>query len=205
VIDRAGGNVAYAVLSFGGFLGIGASRYPIPWPMLDYDEKLGGYRVDITEEQLKNAPKLEGERWEQADCNRNKDIHGYWEQPAPVQGPQATGLITSDNVEGMPVYDMHGKRIGTVDRLMIDKVTGQIAYAILSFGGFLGIGEDHYPIPWSMLTYNEKPDGFQVDITEDELKNAPKIEPSEKWEQTNRARNQDVYDYWEVRYYWIVN
>lgn len=205
VIDRDGGNVAYAVLSFGGFLGIGANRYPIPWPMLDFDEKLGGYRVDITEEQLKNAPKLEGERWEHADSNSDKDIHGYWEKPSPVQGPQTTGLITSDGVEGMPVYDMHGKRIGTVDRLMIDKVSGQIAYAILSFGGFLGIGEDHYPIPWSMLTYNEKPDGFQVDLTEDELKDAPKIEPSEKWEQTDRDRNQDVYDYWEVRYYWIVN
>jgi sporulation protein YlmC with PRC-barrel domain len=205
VIDRAGGRVAYAVLSFGGFLGIGANRYPIPWLMLDYDEKLGGYRVDITEEQLKKAPKIElGESWEQANRNRDEEIYGYWEQPAPVQGPQTSALITSDRVEGMPVYDIHGKRIGKVDRLMIDKLTGQIAYAILSFGGFLGIGEDHYPIPWSMLTYNEKPDGFQVDITEDELKNAPKIEPGENWEQTTRARNQDVYDYWEVRYYWIV-
>jgi hypothetical protein len=104
----------------------------------------------------------------------------------------------------MPVYDARGKRIGKVERLMIDKLTGRIAYAILSFGGFLGIGEDHYPIPWSMLTYNEKPDGFQLDITEEQLKNAPKIEHGESWEQANRARNQDVYDYWEVRYYWLV-
>jgi hypothetical protein len=87
---------------------------------------------------------------------------------------------------------------------MIDKLTGRIAYAILSFGGFLGIGEDHYPIPWSMLTYNEKPDGFQLDVTEEQLKNAPKIEQGESSEQENRARNQDVYDYWEVRYYWLV-
>ena len=115
-----------------------------------------------------------------------------------------SSLIASDRVERTAVYDANGKRIGKVERLMIDKLTGQIAYAILSFGGFLGIGEDHYPIPWSMLTYNEKPDGFQVDITEEELKNAPKIEPGENWEQTTRARNQDVYDYWEVRYYWIV-
>ncbi|WP_341850434.1 PRC-barrel domain-containing protein [Bradyrhizobium brasilense] len=104
----------------------------------------------------------------------------------------------------MPVYDVHGKRIGKVERLMIDKLTGQIAYAILSFGGFLGIGESHYPIPWSMLTWNEKPDGFQVDITEGELENAPKIEQGEIWEQTARARNRDVYDYWQVRYYWIA-
>ncbi|WP_283808575.1 PRC-barrel domain-containing protein [Bradyrhizobium japonicum] len=114
-------------------------------------------------------------------------------------------MISSDRVEGLPVFDLHGKRIGKVERLMIDKLTGQIAYAILSFGGFLGIGEDQYPIPWSMLTYNEKPDGFQVDITEEELKNAPKIEPGENWEQTTRTRNQDVYDFWEVRYYWIVD
>ncbi|MGL3214122.1 PRC-barrel domain-containing protein [Bradyrhizobium sp. BR 1433] len=121
-----------------------------------------------------------------------------------MQEGHTSSLIISDSVEGMPVYDVHGKRIGKVERLMIDKLTGQIAYAILSFGGFLGIGEDHYPIPWSMLTWNEKPDGFQVDITEGELKNAPKIEQGEHWEQTTRARNQDVYDYWQVRYYWIV-
>jgi sporulation protein YlmC with PRC-barrel domain len=173
--------------------------------MLDYDEKLGEYRVDITEEQLKNAPKIEqGESWEQANRDRDEEVYGYWEQPAPVQERQTSSLITSDRVEGMPVYDARGKRIGKVERLMIDKLTGRIAYAILSFGGFLGIGADHYPIPWSMLTYNEKPDGFQLDITEEQLKNAPKIEQGESWEQANRARNQDVYDYWEVRYYWLV-
>ena len=146
----------------------------------------------------------QGESWEKVNRDRDEEVHGYWEQPAPVQERQTSSLITSDRVEGMPVYDARGKRIGKVERLMIDKLTGRIAYAILSFGGFLGIGEDHYPIPWSMLTYNEKPDGFQLDITEEQLKNAPKIEQGENWEQTNRARNQDVYDYWEVRYYWLV-
>ncbi|WP_354233095.1 PRC-barrel domain-containing protein [Bradyrhizobium sp. I1.8.5] len=107
-------------------------------------------------------------------------------------------------MEGMPVYDARGMRIGKVERLMIDKLTGRIAYAILSFGGFLGIGADQYPVPWSMLTYNDKPDGFQLNVTEEQLKNAPKIEQGESWEQANRDRNQDVYDYWEVRYYWLV-
>jgi sporulation protein YlmC with PRC-barrel domain len=126
-------------------------------------------------------------------------------QRAPMTAHGTTSsLIASDRVEGTAVYDAHGKRIGKVERLMIDKLTGRIAYAILSFGGFLGIGEDHYPIPWSMLTYNEKPDGFQLDVTEEQLKNAPKIEQGESSEQENRGRNQDVYDYWEVRYYWLV-
>jgi len=126
-------------------------------------------------------------------------------QRAPMTSQGTTSsLIASDQVEGTAVYDAHGKRVGKVERLMIDKLTGRIAYAIQSFGGFLGIGEDHYPIPWSMLTYHEKPDGFQLDVTEKQLKNAPKIEQGESWEQENRARNQDVYDYWEVKYYWLV-
>ena len=126
-------------------------------------------------------------------------------QRAPMTEHGTTSsLIASGRVEGTAVYDAHGKRIGKVERLMIDKLTGRIAYAILSFGGFLGIGADQYPIPWSMLTYNEKPDGFQLDVTEEQLKNAPKIEQGESWEQANRDRNQDVYDYWEVRYYWLV-
>jgi sporulation protein YlmC with PRC-barrel domain len=177
VIDKPSGRVAYAILTFGGFLGIGADRYPIPWLMLDYDERLGGYRVDITEEQLKNAPKIEqADGWEQANPDRDEMVRSYWQQPASVRERQTLSLITSDRVEGMPVYDLHGKRIGKVERLTIDKLTGQIVYAILSFGGFLGFGEDHFPIPWSMLTYNEKPDGFQLEITEEQLKNAPKIE-----------------------------
>jgi sporulation protein YlmC with PRC-barrel domain len=126
-------------------------------------------------------------------------------QRAPMTEHGTTSsLIASDRVEGTAVYDARGKRIGKVERLMIDKLTGHVAYAMLSFGGFLGIGQDHYPIPWSMLTYNEKPDGFQLDVTEEQLKNAPKIEQRESWEQENRARNQNVYDYWEVRYYWLV-
>ena len=205
VIDKPGGRVVNAVLSFGGFIGIGANHYPIPWAMLDYDEKLGGYRVDITEEQLKTAPKIEqGEGWNQASADRDEEVHDYWQQPAPVQKRKTSSLITSDGVEGHPVYDLHGKRIGKVERLMIDKLTGQIAYAILSFGGFLGIGEEHYPIHWQMLTYNEKQDGFQLNVTEEQLKNAPKIDQGEHWEQADRARNQAVYDYWEVRYYWLV-
>jgi sporulation protein YlmC with PRC-barrel domain len=204
VIDKASGRVAYAVLSFGRFLGIGADHYPIPWPMLDYDEKLGGYRVDITEEQLKNAPKIE-QGGKSGASEPGPRRGGPW-LGATRTGAKAPNFTpdTSDRMEGMPVYDARGKRIGKVERLMIDNLTGRIAYAILSFGGFLGIGENHYPIPWSMLTYNEKPDGFQLDITEEQLKNAPKIEQGENWEQTNRTRNQDVYDYWEVRYYWLM-
>jgi PRC-barrel domain protein len=56
---------------------------------------------------------------------------------------------------------------------MLDKATGKVAYAVMSFGGFLGLGHDHYPIPWRRLTYNERLGGYEVNITDQELKGAP--------------------------------
>ncbi|MBV9062382.1 MAG: PRC-barrel domain-containing protein, partial [Alphaproteobacteria bacterium] len=76
------------------------------------------------------------------------------------------GLIGSDKVEGTEVYRSNGDRIGTIERVMIDKLSGNVAYAVMSFGGFLGIGDDHYPIPWPLLTYNERLGGYEVNIAD---------------------------------------
>src|SRR6202040_1461317 len=108
-----------------------------------------------------------------------------------------SSLIASDRVEGTAVFDAHGKRIGKVERLVIDKASGRVAFAVLSFGGFLGIGADHYPIPWPMLDYDEKLGEYRVDITEEQLKNAPNIEQGESWEQANGDRGEGVHGYWE--------
>jgi sporulation protein YlmC with PRC-barrel domain len=82
-------------------------------------------------------------------------------------------LIESDRVEGTAVYDRNGNRIGSVKRLMIDKKTGQVAYTVLSFGGFLGLGSEEHTIPWSKLDYDTSLGGFRTDITEDQLRGAP--------------------------------
>lgn len=85
-------------------------------------------------------------------------------------------LIPSDRVEGTPVVRPNGDRIGTIKRVMIEKTSGQVNYAVMSFGGFLGIGNDYYPIPWTLLTYNEDAGGYELDIPEEALRNAPKEE-----------------------------
>jgi PRC-barrel domain. len=63
-------------------------------------------------------------------------------------------LIASDRIEGTAVKRPTGDKIGRIERLMLDKVSGKVAYAILSFGGFLGIGDKYVPVPWTSLTYN---------------------------------------------------
>lgn len=74
-------------------------------------------------------------------------------------------LIASDKVEGTSVYGADGKRIGSIQRILLEKRGGKVAYAVLSFGGFLGIGDDYYPLPWEKLTYDEQLDGYRIDLT----------------------------------------
>jgi hypothetical protein len=113
-------------------------------------------------------------------------------------------LIGSDKVEGTAVYRSSGDKIGTIERIMIDKVSGKVAYAVMSFGGFMGIGEDYYPLPWSLLTYNPKLEGYEVNIGEQQLKGAPKYSQHETWDWTDRARSNAINDYYNVPPYWGV-
>lgn len=83
-------------------------------------------------------------------------------------------VIGSDKVEGTAVYNNAGEKLGSVDNLMIDKRSGQVRYAVLEFGGFLGIGTDRYPLPWSMLKYDTSRDGYVVPIDKSRLDDAPR-------------------------------
>jgi hypothetical protein len=112
-------------------------------------------------------------------------------------------LIESDKVVGTNVYRPNGDKIGKIERLMIDKFSGQVAYAVMSFGGFLGMGHEHYPVPWALLDYEKKQEGFVVNISDDQLKNAPKFDPGDEWDWADSKRGESVYDYYRVRPYWI--
>ena len=84
-------------------------------------------------------------------------------------------LIASSKVEGTAVYDREGEQLGTVLNFMVDKFTGQVAYVIMSFGGFLGLGESYHPLPWRSLTYDVTLGGYVVDIDKTKLADAPRL------------------------------
>lgn len=83
-------------------------------------------------------------------------------------------VISSDRVEGTNVYNPSGTKLGSVDDLMIDKRSGQVRYAVLEFGGFLGIGTDRYPLPWNMLKYDTDLEGYVVPLSKETLEGAPR-------------------------------
>lgn len=116
---------------------------------------------------------------------------------------ETAALIGSDKVEGTAVYGMDGNHIGSVERVMLDKRSGKVAYAVMSFGGFLGIGADYYPLPWSKLTYSEALDGYQVDITEDQVKGAPKYGREDDFDWADRETDRRISSYYGVPPYWM--
>jgi len=104
-------------------------------------------------------------------------------------------LIASDKVEGTRVYSREGERLGTVENFMVEKRSGRVEYAVLSFGGALGVGDRHYPIPWPMLTFDEQRGGYVVDLSRRDLERAPSHRAG-KTPQYDRDYEGEIHSYY---------
>ena len=104
-------------------------------------------------------------------------------------------LIASDKVEGTAVYDRNGTKLGSVYNFMVEKRSGHVAYAVMSFGGFLGMGSSYHPLPWNQLTYEPAQGGYVVDLTKEQLEGAPTYSTSEasRWDDPTYSRGIDDY------------
>ncbi|MBL8674444.1 MAG: PRC-barrel domain-containing protein [Rhodospirillales bacterium] len=88
----------------------------------------------------------------------------------------AGNLIAAESVNGTSVYNTKGEKLGEVEDIMIDKATGKAIYAVMSFGGFLGMGEKQHPLPWSTLKYDARKGGYVVNLDKKMLEAAPTYE-----------------------------
>ena len=109
----------------------------------------------------------------------------------------ANPVISSEKVEGTPVYNPDGDKLGSIDDLIIDKRSGLVRYAALEFGGFLGMGTDRYPLPWTMLKYDTGLDGYVVPLQKEQLDQAPRYPQTQVPEYTDEY-GRKVYDYYGV-------
>jgi hypothetical protein len=146
------------------------------------------------------------------EARKRRGIKGLMQQPRRGRGEShgstdapgvRTGkpLIESDRVEGTTVYGLDGNQIGTIKRLMIEKISGRVAYAVMAFGGFLGLGEEEHTIPWDKLTYDTGLGGYRTDITEEQLQGAPTIYRDRDYDWTDRQREQERHYRYGARYY----
>jgi sporulation protein YlmC with PRC-barrel domain len=120
------------------------------------------------------------------------------EETMSLEANETGNLIGSDKVEGTAVYGADSSKIGSIERVMIDKKSGKVSYAVLSFGGFLGIGDDHYPLPWQSLKYDTSLGGYVTGVTEAQLKNAPHYRNDNTWNWSDPTRTRAVNDYYGV-------
>ncbi|HEX2116046.1 MAG TPA: PRC-barrel domain-containing protein [Alphaproteobacteria bacterium] len=119
-----------------------------------------------------------------------------------VSTRETSDLISSEKVEGTAVMNKQGEKIGSIESVMIEKRSGKVAYAVMSFGGFLGIGDQHHPVPWSSLVYDTKLGGYVIDADRARLEAAPAYKGKDVPNWSDREWGQRVHQYYGVRPYW---
>jgi sporulation protein YlmC with PRC-barrel domain len=113
-------------------------------------------------------------------------------------------LIGATQVQGTAVYNTAGEKFGSIEDVMIDKISGRIAYAVLSFGGFLGVGGRYYPLPWEKLTYDKAQGGYVVDVDRATLEGAPSYADEQAASWDDQAWGKQVYEHYGARPYWDI-
>lgn len=113
-----------------------------------------------------------------------------------------TRAIRAKKVIGTNVKDASGQKIGQIEDVMLDKTSNSILYAVVGFGGWLGIAEKFHPIPWSALDYDETSGAYLVEYTREQLQAAPSGSIDELTQNDGLAFRDRSYEYYEEPPYW---
>jgi len=115
-----------------------------------------------------------------------------------------TTAILASKVKGTTVYNDNGDKIGTVEDIVLDKLSNQIMFAALGFGGVLGMGEKYYPVPWSLLDYDKEKGGYVVPLTKERLEKAPAYDLKDltKHDGSLGSIREKTYSYYNVSRDW---
>jgi sporulation protein YlmC with PRC-barrel domain len=145
-------------------------------------------------------------------CRRRSDLRRTSQHPAlPMQylaggfmttASGHTSAIRAKKVIGTAVKDTSGTTIGKVEDIMLDKQSSNIMYAVVGFGGFLGMGEKYHPVPWTQLDYNKDDGAYVVRYTKDQLKAAPADSLDALTRDDGMAYRDRAYEYYKVKPYW---
>jgi sporulation protein YlmC with PRC-barrel domain len=113
-----------------------------------------------------------------------------------------TEAIRASRVIGTSVYNTAGDSIGSIEDVMLDKMSNGIMFAVIGFGGFLGIGERYHAIPWSVLDYDTTQGGYVVPFTKEQLEGAPAYSIDELTGDDSEVARDASFKYWKVEPYW---
>jgi len=117
---------------------------------------------------------------------------------------EPTTIIPASKVDGTTVFNPTGENVGQIHDIIIDKLSGKVAYAVMSFGGFLGLGAKYHPLPWASLKYDTALNGYVVDVDRHQLEGAPSYDTDALPDWSDRDYEKRVHDYYGLAPYWVM-
>jgi sporulation protein YlmC with PRC-barrel domain len=223
MIDLDNGRVAYSVLSFGGFLGLGDKLFAIPWQALKLRLHEHAFLLDIPKDVLEKAEGFDKDNWPTTrdELSRSYTYYGYqtyWQTEASeeielpvkaeserttrrsVAGRENPEFLSAGTIKGDKVVNRAGDNIGKIEELMIDLENGRVAYDVVSHGGLLGIGSKLFAIPWQALKLRAREHTFLLDIPKEILDKAEGFD-KDRWPLTRDELSRS-YTYYGYKPYW---
>jgi sporulation protein YlmC with PRC-barrel domain len=206
MIDVKDGNIAYTVMDTGLF----GRLLAVPMRVLTVKPGERTAMLNADKAKLQQAPSFATDAWPDAVERRwLVDVYTYYgTQPYPslqVITTEPIRVARADKILGLDVENPQGENLGEIENLLIDMTAGRIASATLSFGGWLGLGENLAPVPWDALTFKPGTDRVALNVDKEKLRQAPQF-AKDKWPATvERQWLENVYAYYGEKPYWQAN
>jgi len=208
-VDPDRGRVAYVVLSFGGFLGMGEKWFAVPTGALTLPDDCKNFVLAVEQDRLKNATGFDKDRWPpMGDPAWGTGIHEfygqkpYWMDESGASTPEDLRIQKASEILGRPVQNDRGEMLGEIKDLMIDPDRARITYAVLTFGGFLGMGDKLFAIPTGVLQMPGTASYVVLTVDKDHLKTATGFDKSNWPNLADPAFATTTYAFYGQRPYW---
>lgn len=209
-IDGERGRVAYAVLSFGGFMGMGEKWFAIPTGAMTLPEECKHFVLAVEKDRLKNATGFEKDHWpKMEDTTWGMGIHEFYGQKpywmSEGEGSTPTNLVIqkASEIIGRTVQNDRGEKLGEIKDLVIDPDRNRIAYVVLTFGGFLGMGDKLFAIPAGVLQMPGTGGYAVLTVDKDHLKTATGFDKGNWPNLADPTIATKTYEFYGQRPYWI--
>jgi sporulation protein YlmC with PRC-barrel domain len=212
-LDPEAARIGYGVLSFGGVLGAGDKLFAVPWSVLK-PHGADKYVINVPKDRLESAPGFAKSAWpNMLDVKWNETIHGYYQQPyywdrerdaasSRSLSSERPAVYKASEVIGMKVHNRQAESIGEIEDIVVEPLRGDIRYAVVGVGGFLGIGERYIAVPWPALSYDASKKELILDVTKEQVEAAPGFDKDHWPDFANEKWGGDVHRYYNQQPYW---
>jgi sporulation protein YlmC with PRC-barrel domain len=208
-LDPDRGRVAYVVLSFGGFLGMGEKWFAVPTAALTLPDSAEHFVLSLAPDRLKNAKGFDKDKWPQMgnaawgfETHQFYGQQPYWMGEGEGSTPSDIRIQKASEIIGSEVQNDRGEKLGEIKDLMIDPDRARITYAVLSFGGFLGMGDKLFAIPAGVLQMPGTASFVVLTVDKEHLKTATGFDKSSWPNLADPVIASGLYEFYGARAYW---